>query len=430
MFADDKCAFFRDNMPMKPTKQTPIYQDALAYLEAARSKGLSFNMARGKPSPEQLDLAAPLLETLHASSDFIDAQGQDVRNYGSLTGIPEARALFAGLLGVGQDNVIIYGNSSLHAMYEQISRSMTHGVLGEKPWSQLAEVKWLCPVPGYDRHFAILEYFGIKMINVPLLEDGPDMDFVEKAIEDPTVKGIWCVPHYSNPTGITYSDAVVKRLAALSPKAKDFRIYWDNAYAIHHLYKEGRGELLNIYDEAKKLGNEDILYLFVSTSKISFPGAGVAAFACSTANLEQVKRQMGISTIGYDKINQLRHVKYFGSLDGLQAHIDRLADILRPKFELVDRILTENLSGIDGVRWTKPRGGYFISLEVEGKAKEVVSKCKQCGVILTPAGATYPYGKDPNNSNIRIAPTYPSLQELELACRILCAAIIVEMAEG
>ncbi len=403
------------------------YLSALAVLEHAKKSQVHLNMARGKPSQAQIELANPMLETLRDGSDFLDSDGNDVRNYGLLEGISECRELMGQVLGVSKDNVIIYGNSSLHVMYEQISRSMTHGVLGSVPWSKLDKVKWLCPVPGYDRHFSILEFFGIEMINVPMNEFGPDMDLIEELIQDESVKGIWCVPQYSNPTGITYSNEVVRRFARLDPKAKDFRIYWDNAYAVHHLHRDKQDHLLNIFDEALKVGNEDIVYMFASTSKVSFPGAGIAALAASTPNLSQIKKQMGVSTIGYDKINQLRHVRFFHDLDGLKRHIHRLSDIMLPKFELVERVFDERLSGLDGVCWTKPNGGYFISLNVPGKAKQVIERCRECGVVLTPAGATYPYHRDPDNANIRIAPTYPDLKELAEAAEVLCAAIIVEM---
>ena len=403
------------------------YLSALATLEQAKQSHLHLNMARGKPSQAQIELTTPMLETLHDGSDFLDCEGTDVRNYGVLEGIPECRELMGQVLGVDKENVIIYGNSSLHVMYEQISRSMTHGVLGNEPWSKMDRIKWLCPVPGYDRHFSVLEFFGIEMINVPMDEYGPDMDVVEELVKDEGVKGIWCVPQYSNPTGITYSNEVVRRLARLRPMAKDFRIYWDNAYAVHHLHRDKQDHLLNIFSEASKVGNEDIVYMFASTSKISFPGAGIAALAASEANLSQIKKQMGVSTIGYDKINQLRHVRFFGDLDGLKRHIHRLSDIVLPKFELVENAFEKNLSGFDGVTWSKPNGGYFISLNVPGKAKQIIARCKDCGVVLTPAGATYPYHNDPSNANIRIAPTYPGLEELAKATEILCAAIIVEM---
>ena len=386
---------------------------------------LDLNMARGKPCKEQLDLSMPMMDVLNSQADMSCEDGIDCRNYGILGGIPECKRLLGDIIEVDPKNILIFGNSSLSIMYECISRSMTHGVLGSTPWDKLDKpVKWLCPVPGYDRHFAITEYFGIQMINVPMNSDGPDMNLVEELIKDPYVKGIWCIPKYSNPNGTTYSEAVVKRFARLKPAASDFRIYWDNAYSVHHLYDDHQDFLLEILDECKKAGNPDLVYKFTSTSKISFPGSGIAAVATSDANIQEIKKQLGIQTIGYDKVNQLRHVRFFKNLDGVKAQMRKHADILRPKFELVERILEEELTGI--ATWNKPNGGYFISLNVDGCAKEVIERCKECGVILTEAGCAFPHHKDPDNKVIRIAPSYPSLKELELATKILCLSVKIE----
>lgn len=391
---------------------------------------LKLNMARGKPCKEQLNLSMGMMDMLNSWTDLTGEDGDDCRNYGVLGGLEECKRLLGSIIEVPSDNIIIYGNSSLHIMYECISRSMTHGVMGSTPWCKLPKVKWLCPVPGYDRHFAITEFFGIEMINIPMNEEGPDMDLVEELVsKDEYIKGIWCVPKYSNPNGVTYSESVVKRFAALKPAAKDFRIYWDNAYSVHHLYPDKQDFLLEILDECAKAGNPDMVYKFTSTSKISFPGSGVAALATSKANIADITKQMGVSTISYDKVNQLRHVRFFHDVHGIRTQMMRHANILRPKFELVEKILDEELSDCPIAKWTKPLGGYFISLEVPGIAKEVVARCKECGVALTPAGSAYPYHNDPNNSNIRIAPSFPTIGELETATRILCLAVKIEYAK-
>ena len=394
----------------------------------AKGKGLQLDMSRGKPEPAQLDMGMGLLDALNSDSDMKSMEGMDTRNYGLLTGITEARHLMADVMDVSADNVIVFGNSSLSIMYDMISRSVTHGVMGSTPWCKLDKVKFLCPVPGYDRHFAITQHFGIEMILIPMTPTGPDMDLVERYVsEDEAVKGIWCVPKYSNPQGITYSDETVRRFAALKPAAKDFRIYWDNAYAVHHLYEDKQDTLLEILSACEKAGNPDMVYEFCSTSKISFSGAGIAAMACSTANMEDVKKTLTLRTIGYDKVNQLRHARFFKNLEGMHNHMKKHADIIRPKFEAVLSVLEKELGGLEIGEWTKPLGGYFISFEaMEGCAKEIVAKCKELGVVLTGAGATFPYGKDPKDSNIRIGPTYPTAEEMAEATDVfvLCVKLV------
>jgi len=397
------------------------------YKEAA-SKGLKLDMSRGKPAAKQLDLSRDMLDVVNSSSDLKCEDGVDVRNYGILDGISEAKKIMADILGVSSDNVIVFGNASLNIMYDMVSRAMLFGILGSTPWSKLDKVKFLCPVPGYDRHFAITESFGIEMINIPLNEDGPDMDLVEEYVNnDPAVKGIWNVPKYTNPSGVVYSDEVVRRFANLKPAAPDFRIFWDNAYAIHDLYEDDKDELLEIFAECKKNGNEDMVYEFCSTSKVTFAGGGISALAASKANIDDVKRTMTIQTIGHDKVNQLRHARYFKDVNGVYDHMKKHAAILRPKFEAVINEFEKELSGLGIASWVKPKGGYFISFEtMQGCAKAVVAKCKEAGVTLTGAGATYPYKKDPNDSNIRIAPSLPTEEELKQATElfILCVKLV------
>lgn len=399
-----------------------------AKFEEKKACGLQLDMSRGKPSTSQLDISLGLLDVLTSKSGFLASDGLDCRNYGGLDGIPEAKQLMAEMMGTAPEHVIVFGNASLSIMYDSISRSYTHGVLGNTPWCKLDKIKFLCPVPGYDRHFAITERFGIEMINIPMTQDGPDMDLVEDLVNhDETVKGIWCVPKYSNPQGINYSDDTVRRFASLKPAAKDFRIYWDNAYVIHHLYEDNQAEILDIISECEKAGNPDIVYEFASTSKVSFSGAGIAALAASKANLDDIKKQLTIQTIGYDKINQLRHVTYFKNLDGLKQHMKKHADEMRPKFEAVLDVLEKELADTGIASWEKPYGGYFISFNaMEGCAKKIVAKCKEAGVTLTGAGATYPYGKDPKDSNIRLAPSFPTLEELVQAADlfVLCVKLV------
>lgn len=396
--------------------------------EDAKSKGLKLDMSRGKPAASQLDMEMDFMNALNADSILKTEAGVDCRNYGIMDGIPEARKLIGDVIGVPAENVIIFGNASLNIMYDTVARSEIFGVMGETPWCRLDKVKFLCPVPGYDRHFAITEQFGIEMINVPMTEDGPDMVMVEALVNtDPAVKGIWCVPKYSNPQGYTYSDETVKRFAALKPAAKDFRIYWDNAYAIHDLYEDKKDTLLDILSECEKAGNPDMVYEFCSTSKVMFPGSGIAALASSKANLDYIRKYMTIQTIGYDKINQLRHVRYFKDAEGMKAHMMKHAEIMRPKFEAVLHVLESELNGLEIGSWTEPKGGYFISFDaLEGCAKKIVEKCKEAGVVLTGAGATYPYKKDPKDSNIRLAPSFPTPEELAMATDlfVLCVKLV------
>ena len=399
-----------------------------ASYEEKKALNLQLDMSRGKPSPSQLDVSLGLMDALNSNSVLKSEDGTDCRNYGVLDGIPEAKKLMADMMGTTADHIIIFGNASLTIMYDSISRSYTHGVLGSTPWCKLDKVKFLCPVPGYDRHFAITERFGIEMINVPMSQDGPDMDMVEELVaNDDSIKGIWCVPKYSNPQGYCSSDETVRRFANLKPAAKDFRIYWDNAYVIHHLYEDNQVEIPDIISECEKAGNPNLVYEFASTSKVSFPGSGIAAMAASAENLADVKKQMTIQTIGYDKLNQLRHVAYFKNIDGLKAHMKKHADAMRPKFEAVLKVLDEELTGAEIGSWVKPLGGYFISFDaMEGCAKKIVAKCKEAGVTLTNAGATFPYGKDPKDSNIRIAPSFPTPEEMAVATDlfVLCVKLV------
>ncbi len=401
-------------------------KDLQAAYNTYKEKGLRLDMSRGKPGPEQLDISLDVMDTVNTATGFLAQDGTDVRNYGGLDGIAEAKNLFGELMGMPADQVIVGGNSSLNMMFDYISTACVKGVCGHQPWLTQGTVKFLCPVPGYDRHFAITQYFGIEMLTVPMTEAGPDMDRVEELVKDPAVKGIWCVPMYSNPEGITYSDETVRRLAALNPAAPDFRIMWDNAYCIHHLYEEG-DSLLNLYETAAALGREDMVIQFSSTSKISFPGAGVAALAASPRNLADIRARMTVQTIGHDKVNMLRHTRYFPDLSAIKAHMKKHAKVMRPKFELVLNTLNERLSGKEIASWHEPRGGYFVSVNLlSGTAKETIRLLKEAGVVMTAAGATYPYGKDPDDSNLRIAPSYPPLNELNIAMELFC--VCAEMA--
>ncbi len=414
---------------MSKEELTAEYEALKASYQAYVDRHLSLNMARGKPGSDQLDLSRGMLDVINSASDLTASDGTDARNYGCLDGLPEAKKLLGDMMDSDPEDVIVYGNSSLNIMYDQIARSYTFGVMGNTPWCQLdGPVKWLCPVPGYDRHFGITEFFGIEMINIPMHEDGPDMDAVEAFVKDPAVKGIWCVPKYSNPGGVVYSDEVIDRFAHLQPAAKDFRIYWDNAYCIHHLYEEI--DIPDILKACKEAGHPDLVYKFGSTSKITFPGAGIAALATSPNNKKDILNQMKHQTIGHDKLNQLRHVRFFGDLNGLKEHMKKHADLIRPKFEAVEKTLNEQLGGLEIGTWTHPKGGYFISFTgLDGTAQEIVAKMKEAGVVMTGAGATYPYHKDPHDSNIRIAPTLPPLDEIALAAEIFATVVKLVSAE-
>lgn len=388
-----------------------------------KARGLKLDMSRGKPCKEQLDLSVALNDV----ADYV-SNGVDVRNYGMLDGIPSCKKLFADLMGVKPENVIVGPTSSLNLMYDYVSQCYTHGA-GSTPWCKLDKVKFLCPVPGYDRHFTILEHFGIEMINVDMKQDGPDMDAIEELVKDPSVKGMFCVPKYSNPQGITFSDDVVRRIAALKPAAEDFRIVWDNAYCVHDLVEDG-DKLLNIFDVLPEYGNDDMVVEVCSTSKITFPGAGISAIIASDNNIKMIKSRLSAQVISYDKMNQHRHVVFFGDANGVLNHMKKHAAILKPKFDIVIKTLNEELAGKGIASWFAPKGGYFISLDVmDGCAKRVGELCKEAGVTLTSVGATYPYGKDPNNKNIRIAPSFPPVDELSLAAELLCICTRLAAAE-
>lgn len=397
-----------------------------------KAKGLKLDMSRGKPSPDQLDLSMEIMD--HYGNEYVSENGTDCRNYGLLDGIPEAKAIFSEMLEVAPDQVIVGGNSSLQLMYDFVIKALQLGVLGsDKPWCKYDKVKFLCPVPGYDRHFAICESLGIEMINIDYKPDGPDMDEVERLVSsDESIKGIWCVPMYSNPTGISYSDETVRRIAALKPAAKDFRILWDNAYCVHHLsYEQAKQDrILNIIDECQKAGNPDMVVEFASTSKISFPGSGVAVIVASKANIDFIKSQLTYQTIGYDKLNQLHHVQYFRDMNGITEHMKRHAEIVKPKFDAVLSALDREITPLGAGKWNSPKGGYFISFDaLDGCAKRIVGLAKEAGVVMTGAGATYPYGRDPRDSNIRIAPTYPTVDELKLAMDIFCVCVKLASVE-
>lgn len=389
--------------------------------EKQKEKGLKIDMTRGKPCSEQLDLSEGMLTAISTNADCLTDYGFDCRNYGLVDGLDYAKKIFSDIIGVPWNQIIVGGNSSLNLMYDAVARYMLYGVNGEKPWVRQEKIKFLCPVPGYDRHFAICESLGIEMVNVPLLADGPDMDMVEKLIKDETVKGMWCVPKYSNPTGITYSPSIIKRIAAMKPAAKDFRLFWDNAYAVHDIYEDG-DVLIDILPECEACGNGNMPLIFTSTSKITYPGSGVSAIGGSKENIDYIKSIMQKQTIGHDKMNMWRHVKYFKSADGIKEYMKKHAAILRPKFEICQKVLEENLADTGVAMWTKPKGGYFISLNVyAGCAMKTVELAKEAGVVVTEAGATFPYHKDPGDTNIRIAPSFPKTDELEKGMEVLCA---------
>ena len=404
-----------------------------AQYDAFAGKGLALNMARGKPSAAQLDLSMPMLTNLDSAADCLAEDGTDCRNYGVLDGIPEAKRLMAAMLDDEPENVVVFGSSSLNIMYDTMMRCWTFGTCGHAPWSSLPAVKWLCPSPGYDRHFGVTEAFGIEMIPVAMGEDGPDMDEVERLVaNDAAIKGIWCVPKYSNPGGVTYSDEVVERLAAMPCAADDFRIFWDNAYCIHHLFDEAekQDQLADIHRACEAAGNPDRCFKFASTSKVTFPGAGISALAASDANVADVKAHMKPQVIGYDKLNQLRHVRFLRDAAGLAEHMSRHAAIMRPKFELVEKKLSEGLAEVGGCTWSRPAGGYFVSFDApSGCAKRIVELAAAAGVTMTGAGATWPYGRDPHDSNIRIAPSLPPLEELEKALDVFVCCVKLAWAE-
>ena len=391
---------------------------------------LTLNMERGKPCAKQLDLALGVLEALHARSEFANSRGDDCRNYGVWNGLPEMRAIFSDMMGVPAEDIILGNNSSLQMMFDCISQGFTHGYVGCEPWCRQGEVRFLCPAPGYDRHFAVTEYFGIQMIPIPMLPSGPDMDLVEHLVaEDPSIKGIWCVPKYSNPTGITYSDDTVRRFASLKPSAPDFMIMWDNAYCVHDL-TDTPDQLMDLYSECVRYGTLDHVLFFASTSKISFPGAGVAALGASPKNILALKKRITTQTIGPDKLNQLRHILFLHDINGVKELMQGHRAILAPKFQIVLDTLERELGDRNIASWSNPRGGYFVNLDVmSGCAKRVVELCAQAGLSLTAAGATYPYGADPNDSNIRIAPTFPPEEELQQAMDLLCVCVRLAAAE-
>ena len=413
---------------LTPAQAREEYAAVKAQFDALQAKHLKLNMARGKPGKEQLDLVSDILSILKTPKDCI-SDGVDARNYGELAGLKEAKEFWADVLGCRPEECFIGGNASLTLMYDLVSKGYTHGLArSEKPWCRLDTVKWLCPAPGYDRHFKITESFGFELITIPMTPTGPDMDLVEEAVKDPAVKGMWCVPKYTNPLGGTYSDEAVRRIAALKPAAKDFRIFWDNAYAVHHVYKDTR--LLNILDECKKAGNPNMVYMFGSTSKITFPGAGIGFIGASPAVIAEFSKRLKAGLISADKLNQLRHVRFLPTIEAVKEHMKKHAEFLRPRFEAVERKLTEGLGETGCATWTHPRGGYFVSFDgPEGSAQKVAALCADLGVKLTPAGATWPYGKDPRDTNIRIAPSYPTVEDLEAALDVLVLAVKLVAAE-
>ncbi len=408
------------------------YRKLSAVYREMEQQGLHLDLSRGKPSPEQLELSRKMLDEVNSGSVLDSVDGTDCRNYGGLDGIPEAKALLAGMVGCRPEQVIVGGNSSLTLMFDILSHAMIDGLLGGTPWCQVPDRKFLCPVPGYDRHFAMTEHFGFELVPVPMLPDGPDMNLVERLVrEDASIKGIWCVPKYQNPTGVVFSHEVVKRFANLKPAAKDFRIFWDNAYCVHDLYPEEAEPLPDILSLCEQAGSPDLVYEFCSTSKAAFPGAGISGVAASAANLIELRRVWKFATIGPDKLNQLRQARFFRNTAGLKAHMARHADLLRPKFERVEAILKEDLARSGAGSWTEPKGGYFISFNtLPGCAARTVELCKKAGVKFTPAGATWPCGRDPEDRNIRLAPSYASLEEIELAVRLFTICVRLAALES
>ena len=394
-------------------------------------QGLQLDLSRGKPAPEQLALSQRMLGELNSRSVLDSEDGTDCRNYGGLDGIPEAKALLAGMIGARPEQVMVGGNSSLTMMFDILSHAMLDGLLGAEPWVQVKDRKFLCPVPGYDRNFAMTEHFGFQLIPIPMHNDGPDMDMIEDLVQrDASIKGIWCVPKYQNPTGIVFSPMVVERFAHLQPAAPDFRIFWDNAYCVHDLYPNAPAVLPDILSACANAGHPDMVYEFCSTSKVSFPGAGISGVAASSANLIDLRKVWKFATIGPDKLNQLRHVRFLPTIEAVKEHMKKHAEFLRPRFEAVERKLTEGLGDTGCATWTHPRGGYFVSFDgPEGSAQKVAALCADLGVKLTPAGATWPYGKDPRDTNIRIAPSYPTVEDLEAALDVLVLAVKLVAAE-
>ncbi len=415
---------------LSKTELLSLNEDLTKEYNKYKNMQLNLNMSRGKPSSAQIDISDGILTAVASSSETKSKSGVDYRNYGILEGIPEIRQLFGDLFGVPANNVIACGNSSLNLMYDAFARAYIFGVPGGKtPWGKQEKIKWLCPVPGYDRHFAICERFGVEMINIDMTPNGPDMDKIEQLVStDESIKGIWCVPKYSNPQGITYSDETVRRFARLKPKADDFRIFWDNAYYVHPVYEDEK--LLNIFEEAHKAGNDDIFFMFASTSKMTYPGGGVAFVIASDANIDYIKKHMAVQTIGHDKIQQLRHYNFFKTPENIIEHMRKQGECLKPKFDAVLDLFEKELAGPGIAEWHKPNGGYFISLDVmNGCAKRTHLLAKEVGVVLTKAGATYPYGNDPMDKNLRIAPSYPTPDELKAAISVLCVCVKLAAVE-